>query len=174
MEKSKIENAIRTIPDFPKSGIQFRDITTLLLDNDAFRQSINILYEEFRDSNIDVIVGVESRGFIFASPLSLELRCALAIARKPGKLPEKKISVEYDLEYGKDIIEMHHDAIKEGDRVLIVDDLLATGGTAKATGELVRKLKGEIVSFAFLIKLNSLRGEDLLKPNKVYYIIDFD
>lgn len=173
MDNSKLKRAIRTIPDFPVSGIQFRDITTLLLDNDVFRQSVDILYEEFGDKKIDVIVGVESRGFIFASPLSLKLSCALALARKPGKLPGKKISVEYDLEYGTNTIEMHTDAIKEGDRVLIVDDLLATGGTAKAVGELVTKLKGDIVCFAFLINLLELKGFDLLKPYNVFSIIEY-
>jgi len=169
----KLKNKIRTIPDFPKTGIQFRDITTLLLDNDAFTESIDIFYDEFKDKEIDVIVGIESRGFIFASPLALKLGCALAIARKPGKLPGNKISVEYDLEYGTDTIEMHTDAVKRGNRVLIVDDLLATGGTAKAVGELVRKLKGDIVSFAFLINLLELKGVNLLKPHPIFHIVEY-
>jgi len=169
----KLKNKIRTIPDFPKIGIQFRDITTLLLDNDAFAESIDIFYDEFKDKEIDVIVGIESRGFIFASPLALKLGCALAIARKPGKLPGNKISVEYDLEYGTDTIEMHTDAVKRGNRVLIVDDLLATGGTAKAVGELVRKLKGDIVSFAFLINLLELKGVNKLKPHPFFYIVEY-
>jgi len=169
----KLKNKIRTIPDFPKTGIQFRDITTLLLDNDAFTESIDIFYDEFKDKEIDVIVGIESRGFIFASPLALKLGCALAIARKPGKLPGNKISVEYDLEYGTDTIEMHTDAVKRGNRVLIVDDLLATGGTAKAVGELVRELKGDIVSFAFLINLLELKGVNLLKPHPIFHIVEY-
>lgn len=173
MNNKKLKNKIRTIPDFPKTGIQFRDITTLLLDNDAFTESIDIFYNEFKDKEIDVIVGIESRGFIFASPLALKLGCALAIARKPGKLPGNKISVEYDLEYGTDTIEMHTDAVKRGNRVLIVDDLLATGGTAKAVGELVRKLKGDIVSFAFLINLLELKGVNLLKPHPIFYIVEY-
>ena len=173
MNNRKLKNKIRTIPDFPKTGIQFRDITTLLLDNDAFTESIDIFYDEFKDKEIDVIVGIESRGFIFASPLALKLGCALAIARKPGKLPGNKISVEYDLEYGTDTIEMHTDAVKRGNRVLIVDDLLATGGTAKAVGELVRKLKGDIVSFAFLINLLELKGVNLLKPHPIFYIVEY-
>ncbi|MEE9165976.1 MAG: adenine phosphoribosyltransferase [Candidatus Neomarinimicrobiota bacterium] len=173
MNNRKLRNKIRTIPDFPKTGIQFRDITTLLLDNDAFTESIDIFCDEFKDKEIDVIVGIESRGFIFASPLALKLGCALAIARKPGKLPGNKISVEYDLEYGTDTIEMHTDAVKKGNRVLIVDDLLATGGTAKAVGELVRKLKGDIVSFAFLINLLELKGVNLLKPHPIFYIVEY-
>lgn len=173
MNNKKLKNKIRTIPDFPKTGIQFRDITTLLLDNDAFTESIDIFYNEFKDKEIDVIVGIESRGFIFASPLALKLGCALAIARKPGKLPGNKISVEYDLEYGTDTIEMHTDAVKRGNRVLIVDDLLATGGTAKAVGELVRKLKGDIISFAFLINLLELKGVNLLKPHPIFYIVEY-
>ena len=173
MKKSKLKEAIRTIPNFPKPGIQFRDITTLLSDRDAFRESIDIFYKEFKDKKIDVIVGIESRGFIFASPLALKLGCALAIARKPGKLPYDTISVEYDLEYGTDAIEIHIDAVKRGDRVLIVDDLIATGGTAKAIGELVSELQGDIVSFAFLINLLDLKGVNLLKPHPIFYILEY-
>ena len=140
MDIDKIKNSIRNVPDFPKPGIQFKDITTLLQNLDAFGETIDFFYNTFINENIDVIVGIESRGFIFAAPLSLKLGCKFALARKPGKLPYNTISEEYELEYGTDAIEMHKDAIIDGDRVLIVDDLLATGGTANATGSLVKRL----------------------------------
>ena len=173
MDINRIKKSIRNVPDFPKPGIQFKDITTLLQDKDAFSETIEIFYSAFKDKAIDVIVGIESRGFIFAAPLALKLGCSLAIARKPGKLPYETVSAEYSLEYGVDTLELHIDAIKSGERVLIVDDLLATGGTAKAAGELVMKLKGNIVCFAFLINLVELRGIDMLKPHQVFCIINY-
>ena len=173
MDIERIKNSIRNVPDFPKPGIQFKDITTLLQDKDSFRETIDSFYNIFTDKEIDVIVGIESRGFIFAAPLALKLNCGLAIARKPGKLPYETVNAEYSLEYGVDALELHIDAIKPGDRVLIVDDLLATGGTAKAVGELVTKLKGDIVYFAFLIKLVELRGIDMLKPHQVFCIVEY-
>ena len=171
MDIDKIKNSIRNVPDFPKPGIQFKDITTLLQDQYAFKEAIDAFYNEFKDKQIDVIVGIESRGFIFAAPLALKLGCSLAIARKPGKLPYETVSAEYSLEYGVDTLELHTDAIKKGDRVLIVDDLLATGGTAKATGFLVDKLGGTIVSYAFLIELEELKGTELIQP--VFSMIKF-
>jgi len=171
MEIHKIKKSIRTIPDFPKPGIQFKDITTLLQDPDAFNETIETFYDEYRDDRIDVIVGIESRGFIFAAPLALKLNCRLVLARKPGKLPGESIMEEYSLEYGKDAIELHRDAISKGDRVLIVDDLIATGGTARATGDLVKRLGGEIASFAFLIELVDLDGGKLLTNSPVLSII---
>jgi adenine phosphoribosyltransferase len=173
MNREKIKNAIRNIPDFPKPGIQFKDITTLLLDHDAFSESIDIFCEKFGNSEIDLIVGIESRGFIFGAPLALRLGCPFAIARKPGKLPAETVSAEYELEYGTDSIELHKDAIKEGDKVLIIDDLIATGGTAKAVGELVTKCKGEITGYAFLIKLVKFKGSDKLNPQSVFSIVEF-
>ena len=146
MNIEHIKKSIRNVPDFPKPGIQFKDITTLLQNLDAFGETIDFFYNTFINENIDVIVGIESRGFIFAAPLSLKLGCKFALARKPGKLPYNTISEEYELEYGTDAIEMHKDAIIDGDRVLIVDDLLATGGTANATGSLVKRLNGKIIS----------------------------
>ena len=146
MDIDKIKNSIRNVPDFPKPGIQFKDITTLLQDTDVFQETIDIFYQQFKDKEIETVVGIESRGFIFAAPLSLKLGCKFALARKPGKLPYNTISEEYELEYGTDAIEMHKDAIIDGDRVLIVDDLLATGGTANATGSLVKRLNGKINS----------------------------
>ena len=173
MDISRIKNSIRTIPDFPKAGIQFKDITTLLQDCDAFKESIDVFYNRFKDKQIDVIVGIESRGFIFAAPLALELGTRFTLARKPGKLPSEVLTQEYQLEYGTDAIEIHKDAINNGDKVLIVDDLLATGGTARATSSIVKKLGGEIVSHAFLISLTFLNGYELLVPDPVFSIIEY-
>ena len=173
MDIEKIKKSIRNVPGFPKPGIQFKDITPLLEDEDAFRETIDIFYDKFKNQKIDRIVGIESRGFIFAAPLALKLRCPLVLARKPGKLPRETISGEYQLAYGTDSIEMHTDAINKGDKVLIVDDLLATGGTAKATGSVVKKLQGEILSYAFLIILKGLKGDELLKPIPVFTILEY-
>ena len=173
MDIDKIKNSIRNVPDFPKPGIQFKDITTLLQNQDAFNETIEAFYDAFKDEKIDVIVGIESRGFIFAAPLALKLACRFALARKPGKLPGETITEKYELEYGTDAIEIHVDAISKGDRILIVDDLLATGGTARATGLLVKKLGGEIISYAFLIELAELNGKDFLKDEPIFSIIEF-
>ena len=173
MDIDKIKNSIRNVPDFPKPGIQFKDITTLLQDQDAFKETIEAFYDAFKDEKIDVIVGIESRGFIFAAPLALKLSCRFVLARKPGKLPSETVAEEYELEYGTDAIEMHIKDINKGDRILILDDLLATGGTAKATGSLVNKLGGQIVSYAFLIALKSLDGNELLKPAPVFNIVEY-
>jgi adenine phosphoribosyltransferase len=173
MDINKINNNIRNVPDFPKPGIQFKDITTLLQNPEAFREAIEVFYNEFKEKGINTIVGVESRGFIFAAPLALKMGCSLVLARKPGKLPCHTITEEYELEYGTDAIQIHSDSINKGDKVLIVDDLLATGGTAKATGKIVQQLKGEIVSYAFLIVLKDLMGVEVLNPNSVYTILKF-
>ena len=173
MDIDGIKNSIRNVPDFPKPGIQFKDITTLLQDKDAFGAAIETFYSAFKDKEIAVIVGIESRGFIFAAPLALRMSCRFVLARKPGKLPSETIAEEYELEYGTDAIEMHIDAINKGDKVLIVDDLLATGGTAKATGSVVKKLQGEILSYAFLIILKVLKGDELLKPVPVFNILEY-
>ena len=173
MDIELIKKNIRNIPDFPKPGIQFKDITTLLQNNEAFEETIDCFYNAFKNKEIDVIVGIESRGFIFAAPLSLKLGCKFVLARKPGKLPSDTISEEYELEYGTDAIEMHKDAINDGDNVLIVDDLLATGGTAKATGSLVKKLNGNLVSYAFVIELLELNGADLLDVKPVFSIVKY-
>ena len=173
MDIDKIKNSIRNVPDFPKPGIQFKDITTLLQNQDAFKEAIEAFYDAFKDEKIDVIVGIESRGFIFAAPLALKLSCRFVLARKPGKLPSETVAEEYELEYGTDAIEMHTDAIRKGDRILIVDDLLATGGTAKATGSLVKRLNGKIISYAFVIELVELNGTGLLDVNSVYSIVKY-
>ena len=173
MDIERIKKSIRNVPDFPKPGIQYKDITPLLQDPELFGNVIGIFYDRYKSEKIDVIVGIESRGFIFAAPLALKLGCSLAIARKPSKLPYETVSAEYSLEYGVDALELHIDAIKPSERILIIEDLLATGGTAKAVGELVTKLKGDIVYFTFLIKLVELRGIDMLKPHQVFYIVEY-
>ena len=164
---------IREIPDWPKKGILFYDITTLLADAEAFRLAIDGLAAAFRDKRVDVVVSVEARGFIFGGALAHALGAGFVPARKPGKLPYDKISVQYALEYGTDAIEMHSDAIKPGQRVLIIDDVLATGGTVAATAELVRRLGGEIVSVAFLSELTFLHGREKLPGLDVFSLIQY-
>ena len=173
MDIEHLKSSIRNIPDYPKPGIQFKDITPILQSPELFGNVIDIFSDRYKSEKIDAIVGIESRGFIFAAPLALKLGCSLAIARKPGKLPYETVSAEYSLEYGVDALELHIDAIKPGDRILIMDDLLATGGTAKTAGELVMKLKGDIVCFVFLINLVELKGIDILKPHQVFCIVEY-
>lgn len=168
-----LEDYVRSIPNFPKKGILFRDITTLVKDKVGFKLAVDKLTEIYKDKNIDKFVGIESRGFIFASALAYNLSAGLALARKPNKLPAKKIAVEYSLEYGKDKIEMHKDAIRRGEKVVIVDDLIATGGTAKACGKLVKHLGGKLDSYAFVIDLPDLGGKEKLKPHKIYTLMEF-
>jgi len=164
---------IRDIPDFPKPGILFKDITTLLKDGPSFKAAIDGLLEKVRTKRVDVVVGMESRGFILAAPIAYELGVGFVPVRKLGKLPADVVSVEYDLEYGSATLEMHKDAIAPGARVLIVDDLLATGGTVAGTIELVEKLKGEIVGLAFLIELTALRGRDRLQGHDITTLVSF-
>ena len=171
MDIEHLKSSIRNIPDYPKPGIQFKDITPILQDPKLFCNVIDIFYDRYKSEKIDVIVGIESRGFIFSAPLALKLGCSLAIARKPGKLPYETVSEEYSLEYGVDALELHTDAIKPGERVLILDDLLATGGTVNASIELVKKLKGELISCAFLIELLDLNGAELFYPIVHFSII---
>lgn len=155
---------IRDIPDFPKPGILFRDITTLLRDPDGLRHTIETLADHYADLEIDYILGMESRGFIFGVPLAIQLGVGFIPVRKPGKLPAAVHSVEYDLEYGTDRLEMHQDALPKGCRILIVDDLIATGGTAAATVDLVTAAGAQIAGFGFIIELTDLGGRDRL-PN---------
>ena len=164
MNLDRIKNKIRNIPDFPKSGIQYKDITPVLQNYDVFQKVINLFYEEFNEKNIDVVVGIESRGFIFAAPLALKLKCSFVIARKKGKLPYKTVSQNYDLEYGTDTLEMHVDGIEKDQNVLIIDDLLATGGTAEAVGSLVNQLGGKVVSYAFMVELTDLYASEKVNP----------
>lgn len=160
----QLNSLIRDIPDFPESGILFRDITTLLNDAQGLRHTIDRLCAECKTANLtpDYIVGMESRGFIFATPLAYQLNAGFIPVRKPGKLPAPVYSATYELEYGTDRLEIHQDAIAPGAKVLIVDDLLATGGTAKATAQLLSQLQAEVVGFAFVIELLALKGRDKL------------
>ncbi len=168
-----LKKIIRSIPDFPKQGILFRDITTLLQNGQQFRRAIDTLAKHFQGKKIDKVVAVESRGFIIASPLAYKLKAGFIPVRKKGKLPHKTIETTYDLEYGTDTLQMHADAFQPGANVLIVDDLLATGGTAKATIDLVEKLKGKVVGICFLIELTDLKGREKLKGHKVLSIIKY-
>jgi adenine phosphoribosyltransferase len=164
---------IRHVPDFPKKGILFYDITTLLKDKRAFAEVMNALSDRYRDRQVDLVVGIESRGFIFASVLALQLGAGFVPVRKPRKLPAKTLSVTYDLEYGQDSLEIHEDAIQKGQRVLVVDDLLATGGTAAAVLELVRRLGGEVVGVTFLVELEFLNGRKKLTGYDVYTMLKY-
>lgn len=154
-----LKDYIRNIPDFPKPGIIFRDITTALKKPDVFRQIIDEIYFNFKDENIDYIAAIESRGYLFGAPLAYKLGAGLVIIRKPGKLPSKVERIEYELEYGTDSLEIHQDTIEPGKRVLVVDDLLATGGTICAACKLIEKIGGIVAGTAFLIELDNLKGK---------------
>lgn len=164
---------IRQVPDWPKKGILFYDITTLLNDPHAFKEAIDQLAAHYQGQHIDLVVSVEARGFIFGGALAYKLGAGFVPARKPGKLPWEKIRAEYALEYGTDAVEMHKDAIRPGQRVLIFDDVLATGGTIAATASLVRQLGGEVVGIAFLIDLTFLKGRERLKDYQVFSLIQY-
>jgi adenine phosphoribosyltransferase len=164
---------IREVPDFPKPGILFYDITTLLKDAGAFKESIDLLTAPFSDRRIDVVVGMESRGFIFSAPMAYQLDAGFVPVRKLGKLPADTVSVEYSLEYGTNTLEVHKDAIQRGQKVLIVDDLLATGGTVVGTIELVQQLGGEVVGLAFLVELLFLKGRERLRQYDVSSVVQY-
>ncbi|MBM7623223.1 adenine phosphoribosyltransferase [Sporohalobacter salinus] len=166
-----LTDKIRVIEDFPKEGIEFKDITTLLKDIEAYQHAIDQFVERYQDCDIDRIIGIESRGFLIGAPLALELGISFVPARKEGKLPAEVVQAEYDLEYGTSTLELHCDAIEKGDEVLIVDDLLATGGTVKAATELVERLDGEVVELAFLLELSFLEGRDELTDYDIYSVI---
>ena len=168
-----LKKLIREVPDFPKPGINFYDITTLLKDPEGLKLTIDALAENYQGEQIDTVIGVESRGFIFAAPLAYHLGAGFVPVRKPKKLPAEKVSVSYDLEYGQDTLEMHRDAVGEGHKVLIVDDLLATGGTAKAKIELVEQLGGVVVGVLFIISLDFLNGRDRLAGYDVHSLIHY-
>lgn len=171
---AEIQQKIRDIPDFPKKGIIFRDITTLIKDATAFHQVIDHFYEQFRNDKIDYVVAIESRGYIFGAPLAYKLGAGLVIVRKPGKLPAEVERVEYALEYGFDALEIHKDAIEAGKRCLVIDDLLATGGTVGAAYQLVEKVGGVVVATAFMIELKDLNGAKKLAHNtKIYSMFSY-
>jgi len=169
----ELRSLIRDVPNFPVRGIIFRDITTLLRDPAAFRQAINMLTERVRDLRPDLVVGMESRGFILAAPLAYLLGAGFVPVRKLGKLPAETVSVEYSLEYGTNTLEMHRDAIHPGQRVLVVDDLLATGGTVAATLKLIEQLGGEVVGTAFLVELTFLHGRRQLEGRRIEALITY-
>ena len=168
-----LRSRIRDVPDFPKEGIIFKDITPLLQDPEALRLACRQMADPFRGGGIDVVVGVESRGFIFGPPVALELGTGFVIARKRGKLPWETVTESYELEYGVEHIEMHRDAIREGDRVLLVDDVIATGGTAAATARLIDGMGGSVVGSSFLIELSFLEGRKALDPLPVHAVLSF-
>ncbi|HTL87788.1 MAG TPA: adenine phosphoribosyltransferase [Leptolyngbya sp.] len=168
-----IKSFIREVPDFPKPGISFKDITTLLQNPSGLKATIDLFAEKCADLKPDFIVGMESRGFIFGAPLAYKMNIGFIPVRKPGKLPAAVHSIEYDLEYGKDCLEMHQDAVEPGSRILIVDDLIATGGTAGATAKLVQKIGCELVGCAFVIELKDLKGRDRLPPVPIVTLVEY-
>lgn len=176
MSEIDLKSFIREIPDFPRPGVSFKDITPVFADEKAFTYAVRTLADVFRDQHPDVVVGVESRGFLIGAPLAYELGIGFAIVRKPGKLPGKTLRVDYELEYGHDALEIHRDAIWPGQRALIADDLLATGGTIEATARLVRQLGGMIVGYGFLVELDFLRGRERLndEPANVVSLVHYD
>ena len=169
----RLEDYIRDVPDFPQQGVLFKDITPLLQNGAAFHTAIDRMAAHYAGSGIQAVVGVESRGFIFGAPLAYMLNCGFVPVRKFGKLPSQTVSVEYALEYGTNVVEIHRDAIQPGQRVLIVDDLLATGGTVSAAMELVDKLGGHIAGIAFLVELTFLKGREQLKEHDVFALIKY-
>ena len=172
-EKIDLSKKIRDIPDFPKPGIVFKDITTLLKDPKAFKQSVDQIAEHFKDQKIDAIVAIESRGFIFGAALAYKLGTSLIPVRKKGKLPAETISFEYSLEYGTDTLEIHKDAISKGDNILLIDDLLATGGTIQAVENMLEELAANIIGIAFVIELTFLNGIEKIKNKNVVSLIKY-
>jgi adenine phosphoribosyltransferase len=168
-----LKEKIRHVPDFPKAGILFYDITTLLQDPAGFRAAVDSLALPFKDQGIAIVVGIESRGFIFGATVADRIGAGFTPVRKPGKLPSQCVRASYDLEYGTDALEMHDDAIRKGQRVLIVDDLLATGGTARATTDLVKRLGGEVYALAFLIELVALNGRNKLVGENIHSVLKY-
>ena len=172
-EKNGLAGYIRSIPDYPKPGILFRDITTLLKDRKAFCQAVQLMTDKYRNKKIDAVVAVEARGFILGGAVAHRLNAGFIPVRKKGKLPAKTHSVTYNLEYGTDTLEIHLDAFSPGTRILIIDDLLATGGTVRAVTDLIQQLKGKIIGIAFLIELTDLKGREKLKGFPLYSLIKY-
>jgi adenine phosphoribosyltransferase len=169
----EIEALIRAIPDFPISGILFRDITPLLKDKQGFRAAVDLFVDRFRDRGIDHVVGIEARGYILGAPVAYAIGAGFIPVRKPGKLPYKRLSEEYALEYGTNSLEIHADAIEPGERVLVVDDLLATGGTAAATARLLERLGATVEAYAFLVELPALRGREALAGAEIVTFVAY-
>lgn len=174
MKLDDLKSKIRDVPDFPIKGILFRDITTLLEDTEAFKFVIDHLYDRYRDKRIDRVVAIEARGFIFGGALADRLGCGFVPARKAGKLPADTVEESYSLEYGTATLQLHADAIEKGQRILVFDDLLATGGTLAATAKMVEQLGGEIVEIAVLIELTFLKGKDYLKDYSLYSMMEYE
>lgn len=162
---TKFQDKIRVIPDFPKKGIMFQDITTLIKDKEAFNEVIDLFYDKFKTYGLDYVVAIESRGYLFGAPLAYKLGCGLIIVRKPGKLPAEVERIEYGLEYGTDILEIHKDAVEKGKKVLVIDDLLATGGTVAATCSLLERIGANVMVSAFVIELTDLNGKNKIPQN---------
>lgn len=173
-EIAELRRAIRDIPDFPKPGVNFKDITPLLGNGRLFKQTIDLLAGRYQSQGLDVVLGIESRGFIIGAALAYRLGAAFCIVRKPGKLPYETHRTTYELEYGSDTLEVHRDALRPQARVLIVDDLIATGGTAAAAAALVSQLEGQVVECAFVIELSFLKGRERLRPYRVFSLIQYD
>lgn len=168
-----LKKCVRVIEDFPKEGISFKDITTLLQDGEALKYTIDQIAEDLKDKNVDIVVGPEARGFLIGTPVAYALGVGFVPVRKPGKLPRETVSASYDLEYGKNEVHIHADSIKPGENVVIIDDLLATGGTVEATIQLVEQLGGKVVGIAFLIELEALKGREKLKDYNVYSVLTY-
>jgi len=169
-----LKDFIRSIPGFPREGIVFRDITPLLADGAALKEASKLMADHFRDKSPELVVGAEARGFIFGTAVALELGIGFAPVRKPGKLPARTVEYSYELEYGTDTLTMHWDAVKPGQKVLLVDDLLATGGTMEACAHMVEQLGGEIIGCAFVVELSALNGRDKLKGYEVISLVDYE
>jgi adenine phosphoribosyltransferase len=174
LTESDLKAKLRVIPDWPRRGVNFIDITTLLKDANAFRNVVDALTEYFSRKKIDSVVGIEARGFALGAPVAYELGVGFIPARKKGKLPFKKFSMEYSLEYGTELVEMHQDSIKKGQRIAVVDDLLATGGTAEATVRLVEKMGGKVAGLAFLVELNFLKGRKKLEKYDLLSLVHYE
>ena len=174
MDLEEIKSKIRTVPHWPKEGVMFRDITTLLKDGKAFKRTCDEFYKRYKGKKIDVVVGIESRGFIFGAVVAYLLGVGFVPIRKPGKLPAETVKEEYELEYGKDAVEIHKDAVKKGDKVLVVDDLIATGGTIGATIKLIEKLGGKVVECCFVVELPELKGREKIQGYSIFNLVDFE
>jgi adenine phosphoribosyltransferase len=169
-----LKDSIRSIPDWPIEGVIFRDLTTLMQDPEAYRSACDLFYDRYKNLNIDKVVGIDARGFVFGAVLAYQLNVGFIPVRKKGKLPYKTVSQEYTLEYGKNTVEMHEDSITEGEKVVIIDDLIATGGTIEAAVKLVKKLGGEILECGFIVELPELKGRDKIKDQNIFTICEFE
>jgi adenine phosphoribosyltransferase len=169
-----LKKSIRSIPDWPIEGVIFRDITTLMQDPAAYRNTCDVFYKRYKKINIDKVVGIDARGFVFGAVLAYQMNVGFVPVRKKGKLPYKTVSAQYTLEYGKNAVEMHADAIVEGEKVVIIDDLMATGGTIEAAVKLVKKLGGDILECAFIVELPELKGREKIKDQKIFTICEFE